>query len=435
MPAGMRASHDVRLHAVSCSSPGNCAAVGRLTDAHQHGWGLLLNDHSGVWGRIVKAKLPAGASARYGANLASVSCPSAGNCAAAGLYETGGFTALVLLTQSSWTWGQGVAPKLPANGTSPGALLRVSCAAPGDCAAVGSYVADQDTEEGLLLDESTGVWGSGDEAAVPGNGSGYLRSVSCSSPGECTAVGAYFDDAGVAHGLLVSESSGMWGAGVEANAPANAGKVVALGPVSCSSPGSCTAVGTYTDTQGNAGILLTETSGIWSPGVKASLPANASSIGNVWLPSVSCSSPGNCTAVGSYLTKHDGQQGLLLTESHGVWARGVQASLPANAAARPGTQEGFVAGPGLLSVSCWAAGSCFAVGSYFDRSGGTHGLLLGESSGKWGHGVQARAPANAAARPEVGLWSVSCPSAKGCVAVGQYHDRTGNTDGLLLDTA
>ena len=48
--------------------------------------------------------------------------------------------------------------------------------------------------------------------------------------------------------------------------------------------------------------------------------------------SVSCASAGNCTAVGDYDASSDREQGLLLTETSGRWATGVEASLPANAA-------------------------------------------------------------------------------------------------------
>ena len=69
-------------------------------------------------------------------------------------------------------------------------------------------------------------------------------------------------------------------------------------------------------------MLLTEKGGVWGKGVEAVLPADANSPAddpNVWLTSISCPSAGNCTAVGRY----NGYQGLLLTEKNGHWARGV----------------------------------------------------------------------------------------------------------------
>lgn len=123
-------------------------------------------------------------------------------------------------------------------------------------------------------------------------------------------------------GLLFNEASGTWSAGVQATLPANAGMDqvgvylgLGHGPVSCASMGNCTAAGTYPETSGTVqGLLLTETSGTWSPGVQTTLPANASANQGVDLSSVSCPSAGSCTAVGVYRDTAGSLQGLLLTE-------------------------------------------------------------------------------------------------------------------------
>jgi hypothetical protein len=121
----------------------------------------------------------------------------------------------------------------------------------------------------------------------------------------------------------------------------------------------------------NEGLLLTETAGVWAPGVEADLPANAATTGNrASLQDISCAAPGNCVAVGSYPDSSGNVQGLLLTETSGTWAAGVEAALPADAAASNGHEAE------ISSVSCASVGSCSAVGSYLDSSGNTHGLLL-----------------------------------------------------------
>jgi hypothetical protein len=102
--------------------------------------------------------------------------------------------------------------------------------------------------------------------------------------------------------------------------------------VSCASAGNCSAAGDYIDSSGHTrGLLLTATTGVWAPGVEATLPANATTGASVNLGSVSCAAAGDCTAVGYYFDSSGGQQGLLLTETNGVWAPGVEATLPANA--------------------------------------------------------------------------------------------------------
>src|SRR5436305_8015324 len=73
----------------------------------------------------------------------------------------------------------------------------------------------------------------------------------------------------------------------------------------------------------------------WAPGVKATLPTNAASSPGVFLASVSCRSAGNCSAVGTYIDASLHFQGLLLTESGGAWAPGVEVTLPANSGPDP----------------------------------------------------------------------------------------------------
>jgi hypothetical protein len=132
-----------------------------------------------------------------------------------------------------------------------------------------------------------------------------------------------------------ARASTYWGLGVEAVLPADAAtgadRVVSLNSVSCASAGNCSAVGWYrTKAAGEQGLLVSETGGRWRPGVEAVLPANATTNQFVSLNSVSCTSAGNCTAVGSYLDS-SGSEGLLLTETAGTWEAGVEAALPATA--------------------------------------------------------------------------------------------------------
>ena len=100
-------------------------------------------------------------------------------------------------------------------------------------------------------------WTTGVEAGLPANASPTpsvaLNAVSCSSAGNCAAVGRYFDSSGHAEGLLQSQTSGAWAAGIEAPLPANAGPSPAteIDSVSCASAGDCSAVGNYRDSSNN----------------------------------------------------------------------------------------------------------------------------------------------------------------------------------------
>ena len=467
LPAGAGTNPQAGMDSVSCVSAGNCTAVGGYTDSSGNEQGVLSTETSGTWGGGVEAPLPTNAGSNPQVFLTSVSCTSAGNCTAVGGYldSSGGLQGL-LLTETSGTWARGVEASLPSNATLPFptvTLNQVSCTSAGDCTAVGVYsIPPTDgggsaVLEGLLLTETSGTWARGVEAPVPANaGTGAIvQSVSCVSAGNCIAGGEYADSSGNQQGLLVQDISGTWSADGAAPLPANAGSnpEVNLNSVSCvSSNVDCGAVGTYFDNAGFAhGVLLTgfrkvtspvgRTGGhgpvcgglreepcaseVWS-GVEATAPEDASSP-DVQLFSVSCASPGDCSAAGQYLDSAGIEQGLLLTETSGTWAQGVQATPPANANANP---DGF-----LTTVSCASAGNCTAVGSYRDSSDRLQGLLLTETSGTWTQGVEAALPANAGSSPQVILNAVSCATADNCVAVAGYTDSSGRGQGLLLTEA
>jgi hypothetical protein len=382
LPANADPSPSVGLSSISCASAGNCTAVGtyQTNSSSLPGLGstqgLLLTEVAGTWSTGVEAPLPANAASdpyvQWGDVDAagSVSCASAGNCAAAGLYSAagGGFEGL-LLTQTDASWSAPVP-------TASGWLNSVSCPSAGNCTAVGNGQAWTETAES---------WA---QVALPANSTDdELTSVSCVSVGNCTAVGLSdtsfptYPESGPGHGKgqLLTETAGSWAPGVEAALPANAEGAGAVDQetsfsVSCASAGNCTAGGTYLDSSGdNHGLLLTQTGDNWTPGVEAALPADAAtSSPDSAVDSVSCALAGSCAAVGSYQDGLGHSEGLLLTETAGSWATGVEAALPANA----GTPDSSA---GLDSVSCPPSGSCTAVGTYRDNLSNERGLLIGGS--------------------------------------------------------
>ena len=364
----------------------------------------------------VEAALPANAAANPAAFLASVSCASPGNCSAVGTYfDSAGNIQGLLMTETGGVWGTGVEAALPAGAQSQPdtALSSVSCTAPGDCTAVGYYLQGTLGFEGLLLTETGGVWATGVQAPLPGAGEDVnVRRVSCASAGNCVAVGGYADASGGNHGLVLTETAGVWAA-LEAPLPANANATVdaELYAVSCPSVGNCTAVGNYVDSASVfQGLMLTETGGVWATGVELTLPANANA--NAILGFVSCASPGNCTATGNYRDTANALRGVLVTQSGGTWATGVEATPPANSSAVPAAAGG--------SVSCASAGECTAVGSYYDTALNFQDMMLTQTAGVWAPAVETALPADAATPPLPVLDQVSCASAGNCTAVGAY---------------
>lgn len=399
-------------------------------------------------GTRLGAMLPPNAAtgAQQNAFVNSVSCPSEGSCSAVGRYQdSSGNQEGLLVTERAGVWAAGVEAVLPANAAMGGkqdvVLSSVSCPSPGTCSAVGTYVDSAGDVWGLLLTEAGGTWSAGVEAALPANAASggnqgvSLDSVSCPSSGDCGAAGTYLDSAGASLGLLLTETAGAWAAGLEAVLPGNAAtgtkQNVSLDAVSCPAPGTCSAVGDYNDSSGNSdGLLLTETAGRWAPGAQATVPANAAPVHqSVSVDAVSCASPRNCSAVGTYLDHSGAGQGLLLSEKAGNWAAGLELALPADAA----TKFQFAL---PSAISCPSAGNCSGVGNYYDRSQNIQGLLLTQTAGRWAAAIEADLPQNAATNQQwVLLNSVSCPLAGNCSAVGRYIDRSGNTQGLMLTEA
>jgi hypothetical protein len=110
-------------------------------------------------------------------------------------------------------------------------------------------------------------------------------------------------------------------------------------------------------------------------------------------------------------------------QTGGGWWAAIKAPLPADAATSPNVQ--------LSSVACQSPSRCVAVGDYVDSSGYTQGVLLTKSGTSW-TAAKAPLPGNAATTPSSSLESIACPSASWCVTVGYYTDSAGKDQGLLL---
>src|SRR4029077_12206994 len=87
--------------------------------------------------------------------------------------------------------------------------------------------------------------------------------------------------------------------------------------------GSCAAAGSYNDTSGHRqGLLASLANGTWTGGTA---PTSALNPGPWTIPalafdSLSCPAAGSCFAVGSYLAVPDKQDGLIATLAGGTWS-------------------------------------------------------------------------------------------------------------------
>ncbi len=402
--------------------------------------GLLLSASparaQGTWAQATEVTAPANAGANPNASLSAVSCSSVGNCTATGGYNAGsaGVNQATAATETSGIWAQATEVTAPANaGNSfPGASLSgVSCSSVGNCTATGSYVDNLGSFQAMAATETSGTWAQATEVTAPANARNgvpgpYLRGVSCSSVGNCTAIGGYVDTSGNNQAMAVTETSGTWAQATEVTAPANAGTNpgAGLGGVSCWSVGNCTATGSYTDSSGKAqAMAVTETSGTWAQATEVTAPANAQADPNASLSAVSCSSVGNCTATGPYIDSVPFPEAMTATETSGTWAQATEVTAPANAG-------NYLPGNSISGISCSSVGNCTATGGYVDSSGNHQAMTATETSGTWAQATEVTAPANAGTNPGAGLGGVSCTSVGYCTATGGYADSSGKAQAM-----
>src|SRR5262249_54382249 len=199
------------------------------------------------------------------AEVSSVSCGAAGNCAAGGAYAGSPGVPAVVVSQTKGTWGRGgegpgqgapnaggAAGLSGAGGAGDAAVFWVSCGAAGNCAAGGGYTDSAGRFQAFVVSETNGTWGQAIE--VPGTGAlnagGLARvtSVSCTAAGYCAAGGTYRDRAGHAQAFVVSKTNGTWGNAIKVPGSGilNAGGNANISSVSCAKAGNCAAGGAQT---------------------------------------------------------------------------------------------------------------------------------------------------------------------------------------------
>ena len=311
---------------MSCPSLNNCVIVGDFEDgsgAH----GFIMSESNGTWGTPTVVDLaPSGTPV----SLSNVSCPTVGNCTAAGTFKDLAFNSYSFaLSEQNGVWGSG-APLTPVLSSGPTGL---SCWAPGNCTLIGY---DITAAIPVVWNQTDYRWdASPAPLPFPTNPSNYyLQSISCPSAGNCTAIGPSSGDYSVA----IEEIGGVWNQGTNLTNPSGYASA-RLSTISCTSPGNCTAVGEAsihppdgaavrgTPINSAQGAGITESNGVW--GAYSIFPNPAGETISQ-LNGVSCTSPGNCTAVGITGAQapvaptlksapYFGGLGIAITESSGTW--------------------------------------------------------------------------------------------------------------------
>jgi hypothetical protein len=424
------------FESVSCASPGNCTAVGGFRNSSGDQEAFTMTSTNGEWQTAQPAVFDDGVTSEDSfANFFSVSCASPGNCTAVGYFDnSSGYLEAFTMTMTDEEWqtaqpavfDDGVTSEYPASG-----FYSVSCASPGNCTAVGFFTNSDDFRRAFTMTSTNGEWelarpaefAEGVQGNVSGQGFGtYLRSVSCASPGNCTAVGSFTNRDEINEPFTMTSTNGEW----ETPQPAQFAEGdqfidAGFNSVSCASPGNCTAVGSSFDGDFSTDAFTMTSTREMPERARPAQFADGIQFDYARFNSVSCATPGNCTAVGFFEFPVDGQddpakEAFTMTSTDGEWelARpaefgdGIQQEAP-NARFR--------------SVSCASPGNCTAVGYFRNSSGDQEAFTMTMTDGEW----ETARPAEFAVdtqfeAPNAGFESVSCASPGNCTAVGRFSN-------------
>jgi hypothetical protein len=361
------------LSGISCTSATRCIAVGYTRRGGS--FGTLAEVWNGKSWKILATPGGHGPSDFFNA----ISC-KAGSCEAVG----DGIAAR--WNGQSWSKLQRLANP---GGDSPAALYSVSCTVKRTCYAVGSYdVGGVQTSVAEYWNGSR--WTVENAAITTSNDSSGFTGISCTTPTRCTLVGFYHDPV-TGNRALAMDFSLRW----QDTSPVQLTGVIGstLGSVSCWSPQTCMAVGSF-----NTGSEEDTFAEFWFAGgwtAQTTPKAKATD-----LSGVSCPAKFDCVAVGS-IVKNSGQYALVERWNGIAWT--IQSTPNPK-----GTNHNFLQG-----VSCSSKTACTAVG--FATHAG-HQVTLAErwNGKKW----QIQPTPNPKGGQYLKLWAVSCASTKACTAVG-----------------
>lgn len=376
----------VVLGAVSCRSVEACVAVGAGTD---HPYWARWNGRRWAVHRMPDFAAGLGGFPNGGA-LPSISCTSAMACIAVGGYSgdnAPGGSLAVRLRGHRWSL-----QPLPASASGGADLEGVSCTAPGDCTAVGDALPNSEAFTApaftLAVHWNGRTWSTEQTPSQLTATFAEFKGISCASPSACTAVGFYDGENGQEpfaegwNGSTWSIQSTPATPGIETESQ--------LSGVSCTSASACIAVGSVNFDTGELALR-------WDGTRWTALPTSGPADGA--LSAVSCTSADACTAVG-HGASPDGFATFPVAERWNgtTW---IAQNVPSPASG----PDAFAL---LTAVSCSGPTNCTAVGQYQTAS---NAQPFAES---WNgtHWSLQTMPASTALPT-----SVSCTSASACIAV------------------
>src|SRR5215469_12423729 len=326
--AALNAGGTALVVSASCASAGSCTAGGYYQGGHYHGQAFVVSQRRGRWGSAIRVPGTVTLNTGGSAGVNAVSCASAGNCVAGGFYThrvgKKNFGQAFVASQRNGRWRTAI--KVPGTATLNTAgnaqVTSVSCASAGNCAAGGFY-SDSSGQQAFVASQRNGRWRPAIE--VPGTatltagvfGFNQVYAVSCASAGNCAAGGSYQGPSGQ-QAFVASQRDGRWRPAIEVpgTATLNARGPAQVTSVSCAPAGNCAAGGFYRDGSGHSQAFVAgRRNGRWATAIKVPGTATLNAGGLAQVYSVSCAPAGNCAAVGTYLDRGGNTRGFVVSRS------------------------------------------------------------------------------------------------------------------------
>ncbi len=284
-------------------------------------------------------------------------------------------------------------------------LRSVACTSPTACVAVGSS-ASAGLPTALVESWDGRAWSvaQSDSRGVDS----WLNGAACPTTDWCVAVGGDSptgDSDNPLDQTLVEVRAGSRWSVVPSPTPGN-GDQSDLQSVACTSKTFCMAVGSFSPVSNPYDPEVKPLTEVWDGTRWTVVPSGIANLGRqTVLRSVVCMTHDSCTAVGS--TSSISATGDSI--GHALVERWDGSTWTMTATPSPGRKSS------LESVSCPSANSCVAVGSFSAQTSGDRTLVERWDGSAWsivsspGHGSDPSS-----------LQSVSCTSASTCLAVGSY---------------
>jgi hypothetical protein len=417
-------------HSVSCPSTGNCAIGGFYTDGKRHDQAFVASERHGRWSKAIEvpgfAALNNVSTGSDFAGVHSISCSSAGNCAAGGFYTSVyPVEQAFVVSERNGHWGDAIeVPGTLAPASDPAAnaaVNAISCPSAGNCTAAGTYFDNgTGTEQAFVVSEREWVWGTAIEVPgidlLDGTLNSGASSVSCSSAGNC-AAGGLADGGGVP--FVVSERNGTWGdafepAGLESSASSE------ISALSCPKAGHCTAGGSSPLSSPQPAFLVAERHNQWGGAFEVPGLARLSA-GSTTVDGLSCPAVGDCTAAGIYQDSSGLSHVFVASQTGGRWGQATEVAGPVL------TPDGAQVG----TLSCGSPGNCVIGGYYADSLQHDQAFVLREHDGRWGTAIELPGTGALNAGGYARVTSVSCAPTGKCAAVGVYADSSGDRQAFV----